>query len=138
MPRFYFHPWDSDGLSRDELGLDLPDVKAAYLEADRAVNGLAQEFLARGQNPRDYAFEIANAAGALALDLPFAETLDRITGRQAPPLSRSTRLAIARAERMMRLTSEVTEQARITTENLRRAQDLLKSLGQSDRARRRT
>ncbi len=136
MPWFYFHLRGPDGLSRDELGLDLPDVEIAFLEADRAVSDVARELLAEGQNPRGYAFEIVNASGDLVLDLPFAETLDRQAGRQAVSLSRTTRAAVARAERMMRLTSEVAEQARIAAENLRRAQDLLRNLGTGDCARR--
>ncbi len=111
-------------------------MEIAFLEADRAVSDVARELLAEGRNPRGYAFEIVNAAGDLVLDLPFSETLDRLTGRRVAGLPRTARIAVARAERMMCLTSEVAEQARIAAENLRRAQDLLRSLGPGDRARR--
>jgi hypothetical protein len=88
MPRFFFNvrgPCRS--LSRDELGLDFPDVETAYLEAFHAAQDLGGEFAARGQNPRDYAIEIVNVSNELVFDLPFLEVLDRRAGQ--PPLPRS-------------------------------------------------
>jgi hypothetical protein len=88
MPRFFFHVRGPDqSLSRDELGLDFPDVETAYLEAFHAAQDLGGEFAARGQSPRDYAIEVVNASDELVFDLPFLEVLDRQSGQ--PPLSRS-------------------------------------------------
>ncbi|EIM26815.1 DUF6894 family protein [Microvirga lotononidis] len=72
MPRFFFHIRDVRlGLSRDELGLDCPDVEAAYLEACRAGLDLRHEFVARGQSPQDFSIVIANAAHEFVSELPF-------------------------------------------------------------------
>lgn len=129
MPHFYFHIRGADQRrSRDESGLDFPDVETAYLEAFRAAEGIRGEFVARGQNPQDYAIELANAADELILDLPFAEIFDRHAGRQ---VTRSMiRAAREQGKRMMQLSAEVAEQVRLVRENLRRSQDLLSSFGQ--------
>ncbi len=129
MSQFYFHlRSQTDGLSPDELGLDLPDVETAYLEADRAVRDMARELLRKGKNPRDYAFEITTASGDLVLDLPFSETLDRQIGRHVANLARTIRTAKERGERAKQLTSEVAEQAAAARENLGRTLDLVQSL----------
>ena len=59
MPRFFFHVrFDHHNRSRDELGLDFPDVETARTEALRAAKDLRDEFVAHGQNMRDYAIEV--------------------------------------------------------------------------------
>jgi hypothetical protein len=40
MPRFYFHLRTAQGLNPDEIGLELPDVEAAYLEAFRTAQDM--------------------------------------------------------------------------------------------------
>ncbi|MBQ0819500.1 hypothetical protein KBI52_04585 [Microvirga sp. HBU67558] len=130
MPRFYFHIRDADQRrSRDELGLDFPDAETAYLEAFRSAEDIRAEFMARAQNPQDYAIEVTNAADELVFDLPFSEIFDRHAGRHAPR-SEIVRAAREQGDRMMRLTAEVAEQVRLVRENLRRSRDLLNSLGQ--------
>jgi hypothetical protein len=55
MPHLFFHVrFDHHSRSRDELGLDFPDVETACAEAVRAAKDLRDEFVAQGQNPRDY------------------------------------------------------------------------------------
>ena len=77
MPRFFFHIWCNDhGLSRDELGLDFPDVETARGKALRAAQDLESVFAARGQDPRDYALQVENALGELVFYLPFSEIFD--------------------------------------------------------------
>jgi hypothetical protein len=74
MPRFFFHIRDfRHGLSRDELGLDFSDAKAAYLEAFQASLDLRREFVVRGQSLQNYSIVIANAAHELVFELPFSE-----------------------------------------------------------------
>jgi hypothetical protein len=78
MPRFFFHIQAPDkGLSRDELGLDFPDVETARREAVRAAQDLERVFAACGQYPHDYAIEVENDTGAVVFRLPFCETLRR-------------------------------------------------------------
>ena len=131
MAHFFFHLRGSyQGLSRDELGLEFPDVEAAYLEAFQAAHDMQQELLARGQNPRGYAFEVVNAEDELVFDLPFSEVLDRQAGRRPAKLSRTIQIAIEHGNRMVRLSAEVAQQVQLVEENLRRSQALLRSLGQ--------
>ncbi|MBM6582204.1 hypothetical protein ILT44_18535 [Microvirga sp. BT689] len=81
MPRFFFHVRSAcKDLSRDELGLDYPDVETAYLEVFRGAQGMMCEFAARSLNPQDYAVEIENDSGEVVFELPFSE----VSGRQIP------------------------------------------------------
>ena len=77
MPRFFFHVrFDHHNQSRDELGLDFPDVETAHAEAVRAAKDLRDEFVAQGQSPRDYTIEVENGSGELVFRLPFSEVFD--------------------------------------------------------------
>jgi hypothetical protein len=130
MAQFFFHlRGNLHGLSRDELGLEFPDVETAYLEAFRAARDMQQELVARGQDPRGYGFEVVNASDELVFDLPFSEVLDHQAGRRPAKLSRMVQTAMERGNRMMRLSAEVAQQVQLVQENLRRSQDLLRSLG---------
>ena len=136
MPLFFFHlRGGPEGLDLDEDGLDLPGVETAYLEAHQTALDMSREWLRKGQNPRDYAFEVTNSAGEVVFELPFCEALDRQAGRRPAHLSRAIRMAMERGGRMMRLTAEVAEQAQLARENLRRSRDLLNSLGKGRASR---
>jgi hypothetical protein len=77
MPRFFFNVrFDHLNRSRDELGLDFPDVETARAEAVRGAKDLRDEFVAQGQNPRHYAVEVESASGELAFRLPLSELFD--------------------------------------------------------------
>ena len=129
MPRFFFHlRGGPNGLSLDDFGVSLPDADAAYLEAFQTAKEMSQEWLRKGRNPRDYAFEVVNASGELVLELPFSEALDHQAGRRPAKLLTSIRMAKERGERMMRLTAEVTQQVKMAQENLRRSRKLLDGL----------
>ena len=132
MPQFFFHlRGGPNSFSLNDLGVELPDIEAAYLEAFQAAKDMAQEWLTKGLNPRPCAFEVVNAAGDLVLELPFSEALDHQAGRRPVKLSRSVRTAKERGERMTRLTTEVAEQVKMAQENLRRSQELLKGFGKN-------
>ncbi|MBP1182105.1 DUF6894 family protein [Methylobacterium sp. PvR107] len=77
MPLFYFHLRGPNGLERDDVGLELPCVDAAYLGACRAVPGMSADLAREETNPARYAFEITDACGNLLMDVPFTEVLDR-------------------------------------------------------------
>ncbi|WP_457093983.1 DUF6894 family protein [Microvirga sp. P5_D2] len=86
MPRFFFHVRGTrQDLSRDELGLDFPDVETAYRETYCAARDIMAVFAACGQHPRDYTIEVVDAADELIFRLPLSESLDhqalRPTGR---------------------------------------------------------
>jgi hypothetical protein len=76
MPRFFFHIRSNGrGLSYDDFGLDYPDVETACGKAVRAAQDLKHIFIARGQDPRDYAIEIENDSGEVVFRLAFSEIL---------------------------------------------------------------
>jgi hypothetical protein len=45
MPRYYFDVQDTQGLYRDDVGLDFPHMDAAIAEARRALADMARESL---------------------------------------------------------------------------------------------
>ena len=73
MPRFYFHiRCCGETLSKDEFGLDFPDVVSAHNQALRAARDLDGAFAARGKDPKDCTIEVENASGELVFSLSFA------------------------------------------------------------------
>jgi hypothetical protein len=86
MPRFFFHVRGArQDLSRDELGLDFPDVETAYRETFGAARDIMAVFAACGWHPCDYTIEVVDAADELIFRLPLSGSLDprvpRPTGR---------------------------------------------------------
>jgi len=47
MPRFYFDIRDQDGVTYDDVGLELPDLEAARAEARLALGELMVESISR-------------------------------------------------------------------------------------------
>lgn len=77
MPRFFFHVRGArQELSRDELGLDFPDVATAYREAFYAARDVKVVLTASGRHPCDYIIEVVNAADELVFRIPFSAILD--------------------------------------------------------------
>jgi hypothetical protein len=81
--QYYFHLRIGDTVSADELGLDLPDLETAYLEAFRAAQEMWSELLAQRSDPLRRAFDIADADGQVLMTIPFCEVLER--ARRLPP-----------------------------------------------------
>jgi hypothetical protein len=74
MPCFFLHiRGNGQGRSEDEFGLDFPDVETARSEVVRAAQDLKHIFIARDQDPRDYAIEVENDTGEVVFRLPFSE-----------------------------------------------------------------
>ena len=85
MPLFFFHIRSvRQELSRDELGLEFPDVTTVYRETLCAARDIAIELAACGRSPRDYAIEVMTDADELVLELRFSEALSY----QVPQLQR--------------------------------------------------
>jgi hypothetical protein len=74
--RYYFHLRIGRELSPDEIGLDLPDLDTAYLEAFQAARAMWSELLAERSDPLLRSFEIADSDGRVLLLLPFREVLE--------------------------------------------------------------
>jgi hypothetical protein len=66
VPHFFFHLQTSDGRELDEIGLSLPSVEAAYLEACASIPGITSESACRRQNLASFAFEITDDSGVLS------------------------------------------------------------------------
>ncbi len=75
--RFYFHLRIGGSFSPDEIGLDLPDLESAYLQAFETARAMWGELLAEHSDPLIRAFEIADEHGQVLLTVPFREVLDR-------------------------------------------------------------
>ena len=61
--RYYFHLRIGHTVSPDEIGLDLPDLETAYLEAFKAAQEMWSELLAEGSDPLTRCFEITDERG---------------------------------------------------------------------------
>lgn len=110
MPQFYFHLRTPAGLEQDESGLELAGVEVAYLEACHTVPALSCELAREGANPSRYAFEIADATGALLMEVPFFEVLERGRKPISPQMAASFRRAATTMERTANLISSIGEE----------------------------
>ena len=123
MPRYYFHLNRPDGLDRDDIGLELPNLEAAYLGAFEAILPMTVDLTRRNENPRRYAFEIADETGTVLLDVPFSEFLDR--GRRPTAPQRQPRRAGAEAARTVELIAAIGRERDALTATLAETRRLL-------------
>jgi hypothetical protein len=96
-------------LSRDDIGVDLPDLDAAYLEAFRAAQEMWSELLAERSDPFLRSFEISDTDGRALLTLPFREVLPCIP-KGARAMTDVVRSASDLLERTRALTASLREQ----------------------------
>ena len=126
MPLFFFHLRTPDGLDRDDAGLEWLDLETAYLEACRAIPGMAAELIGKGVDPMRHAFEIADANDNPLLEVPFNETM-RDTRKLPPPDPASPSLQIDRADDLIATTQRqiaaLQEQVRASREWVRRTRE---------------
>jgi hypothetical protein len=73
MARYFFHLVSPSQSSRDDIGTELPNAEAAYLEACDTALELSYEMLRERQDPSRHTFEITDADGHMVFELPFAE-----------------------------------------------------------------
>ncbi|WP_262269981.1 DUF6894 family protein [Microvirga yunnanensis] len=126
MPRFYFHLRMAQGLKPYEIGLELPDVETAYLEAFQTALEMWPDLLRQREDPTRNTFEIADCCGQVIQTLPFSEVLDSTKQRTArQKLPHQARTAKALADRTRRLAAALDEQVRMAREGIRRSQELL-------------
>lgn len=77
MPLFHFHFHDGTARQDDEIGLELPDVEAAYLQAVAAALDMGGHLMGgEGLNPALCGFEITTFDGAHLFSVAFSELLD--------------------------------------------------------------
>jgi hypothetical protein len=83
MPTYFFHFFDGNSRSEDDMGLELASAEAAYLEAFAAARAMWAELLADRRDPTRCAFEIADETGAILYRVGFSEVLESC--RQSGP-----------------------------------------------------
>lgn len=76
MPHFYFHLSNGTGDTRDEEGLDLPDVARARAHALSAIRAIMREELGRGLIDLDGMIHIMDDSDQLVMDVGFAEAVE--------------------------------------------------------------
>jgi hypothetical protein len=75
MPQFYFNLVSGGERMTDDLGLELPSVEVAYLEAYRGALDVIHDMLRDRQDPTGYRFEVTDDRGRVLLELPFSEAM---------------------------------------------------------------
>jgi hypothetical protein len=118
MPRYFFHHRDGNVLDRDEDGLEMPDLDAAYLEAFEAAKEMWIESIRDMRNPSRQQFEVADIRGSTLLIVPFKEVMDSLKGVPKP-------LPMENAERAAKLSAEVKDAVAAARDTLRQSQQLL-------------
>ena len=83
MARYFFHLLFPDGASKDDIGTELPNAEAAYLEACETALDLSFEMLRNRSDPSRHAFEVADESGRIIFEIPFAE-VTRPAARNQP------------------------------------------------------
>jgi hypothetical protein len=125
MPRFHFHLRSGAGLSRDEDGLEFPDLETAYLEAFRAARDLWIEMLFTRRDPMVCVFEITDGCDRLLLQLPFTEVLDCAQKRPRKPKRSRADQACAPAYRTVSLAAALSAEVEAARANVARCRTLL-------------
>jgi hypothetical protein len=73
MPRYYFHVHGPSDRLKDEEGLVLPDVEAAWYQAVRSAREIIRADLTLGCRFEEQAIEIADEKGQPLNQVPFVE-----------------------------------------------------------------
>ncbi|KKC24380.1 DUF6894 family protein [Sphingomonas sp. SRS2] len=76
MPHFYLHLINGSGITRDQEGIELPDVDAARVEALAAIRSILKEELNNGQLDLGGRVAIEDGQGNFLCDVMFAEAVD--------------------------------------------------------------
>src|SRR5262249_29304017 len=111
--RYYFHLQIGRSFSPDELGLELPDLETAYLEAFKAAQEMWTELLVERSDPLLRSFEIADECGQVLLTLPFREVLER-PHKPPGPLPKLTQTLSAEVQKRRILGASLQEQIKAT------------------------
>ena len=121
MAQFFFNFRDGKHFEPDDVGLELPDLNAAYLEAFETAKEMWIEAIRSMRDPRRQQFEISDAQGNTLLIVPFKEVMDSLKGvPKAAPMTE--------AERAARLSSELAESIVIARTRLDESRALLARL----------
>jgi hypothetical protein len=75
MERFYFHQKHSAGRIHDLEGAEFSDLDAAKAEAILSARQIICNLVIQGQAIDQWFFEIANEAGTIVFQMPFADAI---------------------------------------------------------------
>jgi hypothetical protein len=118
MAHYFFNLLAPGRSSRDEIGTDLPNAEAAYLQACDTALELSFEMLRERQDPSRHAFEVTDAEGQVVFEIPFAEVT---RPKDRPPRFAEIHASIQRnQERASAVAAELKS-------NFRRTQSLLQN-----------
>jgi PAS domain S-box-containing protein len=97
MWRYYFHLKGPDLDDRDEVGLELAGVEAAWEEVRRAIPDTFRELFDGGHDPFECRFEVTDRLGRVVFETPFSQAAKvmREARSWAAPPERPARLASA-------------------------------------------
>lgn len=122
MARFFFHFFNGESRSEDELGLELAGAEEAYIEAAEAARGMWPELLAARCDPRHCAFEIEGEDGAGLFRLSFSELLDDCRGAAVRP-ARPSEVLLSKLHETHRRATSSRSDLRRSFDEIRRALD---------------
>ena len=74
VPRFFFHVLD-DAVSRDDEGLDLPDLEAARMEALAGMRGMICAQVMKGRLILNLRVDVQEDGGGTVLSLTFGDAV---------------------------------------------------------------
>jgi hypothetical protein len=76
MPRYHLHIYNRAGVSRDEEGLELPDLEAARESATEGIRSILSEEVRGGRFDLEGRVEIADGAGTVLEIVRFPEAVE--------------------------------------------------------------
>jgi hypothetical protein len=127
MPRYFFHLAAPGSYSADDLGVEFAGVEDAYLGAYQAALDMSIEMLRQRIDPALHSFAIADQAGQVLFDLPFAEVM-RPSAKPPPPLGSIQASIQQRHERAQHAASDLRAAMGRSRELLQSTRELLKRL----------
>ena len=66
MPRYFFDTYDGDRMVPDEVGLELPDIAVAKVEAQKALPDMARDAMP-DSNHRTFVVTVRDDAGTVVV-----------------------------------------------------------------------
>ena len=75
MPRYFFH-LHNDLETRDEVGLELPDLAAARKVAEQEARAMAAQSVVNGRVDLKHSIEVTDESGATVLLIRFGDAVE--------------------------------------------------------------
>ena len=76
MPIYFLHVFNRTGCSRDEEGMDLPDLAAAREAAVEGIRSILRDEVAHGMIDFEGRVEIEEEGGAVVMVVSYAEAVE--------------------------------------------------------------